>query len=88
MVPPTLHCMRCNNYLPPLDARFGTQDYHLKQPKITLAYAKALQHWAKVAKPLPPGEPCQFMDPLSPWVMVTPSQCSEVAEGEALEAMR
>ena len=27
-------------------------------------------------------------DPLSPWVMVTPSQCSEVAEEEAPESMR
>ena len=49
-VPPALHCMGCDNYLPPLDMRFGAQGYWLKQPERTLAYAKALQHWAEVAK--------------------------------------
>ena len=112
MAPPNLHCMGHDHYLPPLDTRFSTQDYQLKQPERTLAYAKALQHWAKVVKPLQPGEPHQLAecvkelrrcmrplttfieeqglskDPPSPWVMVTPSQCSGMAKEEAPESMR
>ena len=57
MVPPALHCVRCNNYLPPLDARVYTRDFCLEEPKRTLAYTQTLQDWAKVAKPLPLGEP-------------------------------
>ena len=61
-VPPTLHCIKCDNHLPPPDPRFSTQDFHLKQPEKALAYAKALQHWAEVAKPPQLGEPCQLAE--------------------------
>ena len=60
--PPAQHYMGHNNYLLPVDMRFGTQDYQLKQPERTLAYAKALQHLADVAKPLQPGEPHQLAE--------------------------
>ena len=44
------------------DVRFSAQDYRLKQSKRTLVYTKALQHWAEVAKPLQPGQPCQLAE--------------------------
>ena len=62
MVPPALHCVAHNHYLPPPDTRFGAQDFWLKQPKRTLAYATALQHWAKAAKPLQLSEPHQLAE--------------------------
>ena len=62
MLPPAPLCMGHDNYLPPSDTRFGTQGYWLKQPKRTLAYTKALQHWDKVAKSLQLGEPCQLAE--------------------------
>ena len=34
LVPPTLHCLGCDNYLPQLDMRFGS-------------HTKALQHWTE-----------------------------------------
>ena len=39
---------------------FGSQDYQMKQPLKTLAYAKALQFWAEKAQPPMPGEPYQL----------------------------
>ena len=39
-VPPTPHCMRCNDYLPPPDIRFSTKDFHLKQPKKNFGICK------------------------------------------------
>ena len=62
MPPPTLHCMGCNHYLPLTDIRSGAQYFLLKQTEWTLVYVKALQHWAKVAKPLQLGEPCQLAE--------------------------
>ena len=62
MVPPTLHYLKHDDHLPALDIRFGSQYYHLKQPKKTLAYAKALQHWAEVAKSTLLDEPCQLTE--------------------------
>ena len=62
MVPPTPHCLDCDAYLPMQDLRFGLQDYHLKQPQKTLAYAKALQNWADLAKPTLLGESCQLVE--------------------------
>ena len=62
LVTPTLHCMGHNHYLPLPDMRFSAQNVWLKQPKRTLANVKALQHWAKVAKPLQLGEPCQLAE--------------------------
>ena len=31
-------------------------------PEMTLAYAKALQHWVEKAQPLTPGEPHQLAE--------------------------
>ena len=62
MAPPALHCVGCDNYLSLTDMRFSTQDYQLKQPKRTLVYAKAVQHWAKVARPPQLGKPCQLAE--------------------------
>ena len=33
MVPPTPHCLDHDAYLPMQDLRFGSEDYHLKQPQ-------------------------------------------------------
>ena len=62
MAPPTPHCLDCDAYLPMKDTRFGSQDYHLKQPQKTLTYAKALQHWADLAKPTLSGKSCQLAE--------------------------
>ena len=51
MVPPTPPCLDHDAYLLMDDLRFGSQNSHLKQLQKTLAYAKALQHWADLAKP-------------------------------------
>ena len=69
------HCLNHDDLLPPPDPRLGAQDFQLKQPEKTLAYAKALQHWAEVAKPLWLGklhklaecvkELRQYMEPLT-----------------------
>ena len=42
--------------------QFGGQDYHMKQPEKTLAYAKVLQHWAEKAQPPMPGKPHQLAE--------------------------
>ena len=42
----------------PVDARFGSQDYQLTQSHNTIAYARALQHWAEKAQPPIPSQPC------------------------------
>ena len=62
MVPPTPPCLDCDTYLPMKDSRFSLQDFQLKQPQKTLAYAKALQHWADLAKPVLPGESHQLVE--------------------------
>ena len=46
------HC-----FLPPKDVRFATQDIHLSQLQLTIAYAMALQYWAKEVHPPVPGKP-------------------------------
>ena len=56
------HCLDHDTYLPMPDLRFGSQDYCLEQPQKTLAYAKALQHWADLAKPTLPGESHQLAE--------------------------
>ena len=60
--PPTPPCLDHDTYLPMEDLRFGSQDYQLKQPQKTLAYAKALQHWADLAKPTLLGESHQLAE--------------------------
>ena len=41
---------------------FGGQDFWLKQPQKTLAYAKALQPWSGKAQPPTPGKPCWLVE--------------------------
>ena len=48
---PAPKCIGKKRFLSPLDPRMDSQDYHLGQPRKTLAYAKALQCWAERAKP-------------------------------------
>ena len=45
------HC-----FLPLKDMRFGTQDIHLSQLYHTIAYARALQYWAKEVHPPVPDQ--------------------------------
>ena len=45
-------------FLPVPSPHLPCQDYHLKEPWRTLAYAQALQYWAEKANPLGPDEPC------------------------------
>ena len=62
MVPPAQPCLDHDAYLLMEDPRFGSQDYHLKQPQKTLVYARALQHWADLARPTYLGESCQLAE--------------------------
>ena len=48
--PPTPHCIDRDAFLPFNNMQFGGQDYHIKQPQKTLAYAKALQLWVEKAR--------------------------------------
>ena len=56
MAPPTPHCMRYNNYLPPPDTRFGTKYFHLKQPKKPWHTQRPCNIGLKWSKPLPLGK--------------------------------
>ena len=60
--PPTPHCLNQDVYLPLSDLKFSSQDYQIKQPQKTLAYAKVLQHWAEKAKPPTLGKPHQLAE--------------------------
>ena len=62
LVLPAPHCLKRDAFLPFNTMKFGSQDYHMKQPQKTLAYTKALQHWAEKAQPPMPGESCQFVE--------------------------
>ena len=46
---PFPHCIERDMFLPFNTVKFGSQDYHMKQPLKTLAYAKALQYWVEKA---------------------------------------
>ena len=67
MVLSTPPCLDHDIYLPMKDPRFGSQDYQLNQPQKTLVYAKALQHWADLANPTPPGESHQLAECIKDW---------------------
>ena len=56
------HCIDWDVFLPFNNMQFGGQDYHMKQPQKTLAYTKALQHWAEKAQPPMPGKPHQLVE--------------------------
>ena len=62
MVPPIPPCLDHDAYLPMKDPRFSSQDYELNQPQKTLAYAKALQHWADLANPIPSDKSHQLAE--------------------------
>ena len=49
-------------FLPIQDMYFRGQDFWLKQPQKTLAYAKALQHWVEKAQSSIPGDPHQLLE--------------------------
>ena len=48
--PPMPHCIKWDTFLPFDNGNFANQDYRMKQPQKMLAYAKALQFWAKKAQ--------------------------------------
>ena len=54
--PPALKCISRKAFLPNQDPRIPCQDYREGQPWKTLAYAQALQYWAKKAKPPKPDK--------------------------------
>ena len=62
LAPPTPQSLDCDWFLPVSNMRFGRQDYCMRQPQETLAYAKALQYWAEKAQSLLPGEPHQMVE--------------------------
>ena len=64
-----------HHFLLPENARFGSQDICFTLVQHTIAYTKALQHWAKGVHPPGPSQPCclartfqelwQAMEPLA-----------------------
>ena len=56
-LPPALKCIGMKAFLLILDPRIPCQDYREGQPQKTLAYAQALQYWAKKANPPKPDQP-------------------------------
>ena len=57
----TPHCTEWDAFLPQSEGNFTSQDYRLRQPRKTLAYAKALQFWAEKAQPPLAGKPHQLV---------------------------
>ena len=49
LAPPAPNCLCQKDFLLPLDPRFPCQDIQEEQLKKTIAYAQALQYWAKRA---------------------------------------
>ena len=62
MVPPSPQSLNHDWFLPISNMRFGGQDYCMRQPQKTLAYAKALQYWAEKAQPAPLGRHHQMAE--------------------------
>ena len=56
-VPPAPKCIQRKMFLPVPYLCLPCQDYHLKQPWRTLAYAQAIQYWAEKANLLGPDKP-------------------------------
>ena len=44
------HCIELDADIPFGNGNFANQDYQIKQPQKTLAYAKALQFWEEKAQ--------------------------------------
>ena len=59
--PPAPHCIQWDAFLPQTEGDFASQDYRLKQPRKTLAFAKALQLWAEEAQPPWADKLCQLV---------------------------
>ena len=55
--PPALKCIQRNMFLSDTSSHLLYQDYQLKPPQKTIAYAQALQYWAEKANPPVPDEP-------------------------------
>ena len=49
LAPPAPQSLECDQFLPVSNIRLHGQDYHMRQPQKTLAYAKALQDWVEKA---------------------------------------
>ena len=58
---PAPKCIERNLFLQAPDPRLPCQDYCQEQLQKTLAYAQALQYWAKRANPPGPGEMCHLV---------------------------
>ena len=54
---PAPKCIQRKMFLPVANSHLPCQEYQLKQPWRTLAYAQALQYWAEKANQLVPNEP-------------------------------
>ena len=83
--------------------KFGSWYHCLKQPQKTLVYAKALQHWADIAKPTLLGESWQlveFIKELREWIepfttftyaqvfdLVEPSNWVQVTPSKSMETI-
>ena len=59
---PVPHWTERDAFLPFNTAKFGSQDYGMKQPQKTLVYAKALQFWAGKAQLPLPGQAHQLAE--------------------------
>ena len=62
LVPPAPQCIERDAFLPFSTAKFGSQDYCMKQPQKTLAYAKVLQFCVEKAQLPMPGQPHQLAE--------------------------
>ena len=54
---PSPQSIDCNAHLPWVNMKFGSVDIRICQPKKTLAYARALQHWVELTNSPMPGQP-------------------------------
>ena len=57
ILPPAHPSTRKPHFLPPKNARFGSQDICLTQVQNTISYARALQCWVEEAQSPVPGQP-------------------------------
>ena len=78
------HSLDRDQFLPIQDIWFRGQDFWLKQPQKTMAYAKVLQYWAEKTQPLTTGKSHQLAESLlelqcemEPLVMFTDKEVLE-----------
>ena len=60
--PPVLPCLNWRRFMPPVVSIFASQDFREIPQEKTIAYAWALQHWAKQNNPPVRGEPCLLVE--------------------------